>query len=71
MLKGCKNPDSVRGFYNEFLRGDMNEHRKVFEMLASNMKAEYSDEQLSGVGFSTTNKQEITPSSERCFQPCY
>lgn len=60
MLKGCKNPDSVRGFYNEFLRGDMNEHRKVFEMLASNMKAEYSDEQLSGVGFSTTNKQEIT-----------
>lgn len=60
MLKGCKNPDSVRGFYNEFLRGDMTEHRKVFELLASNMKAEYSDEQLSGVGFSSTNKREIT-----------
>ena len=60
MLKDCKNPNSVRGFYNEFLRSDMNEHRKVFELLASNMKAEYSEDQLSGVGFSSTNKEEIT-----------
>lgn len=60
MLKDCKNPNSVRGFYNEFLRPDMNEHRKVFELLASNMKAEYSEDQLSGVGFSSTNKEEIT-----------
>ena len=60
MLKDCKNPNSVRGFYNEFLRPDMNEHRKVFELLASNMKAEYSEDQLSGVGFSSTNKEEVT-----------
>lgn len=60
MLKDCKNPNSVRGFYNEFLRTDMNEHRKVFELLASNMKAEYSEDQLSGVGFSSTNKEEVT-----------
>lgn len=60
MLKDCKNPDDVRGFYNEFLREEMNTHRKVFELLASNMKAPYNDNQLSGVGFSLTNKDEIT-----------
>lgn len=60
MLKDCKNPDSVRGFYNEFLRSDINEHRKVLELLASNMKAEYDDNQLSGIGISTTSKEEIT-----------
>lgn len=60
MLKDCKNPDSVRGFYNEFLRPDLNEHRKVFELLASKMKAEYNDEQLSGIGISVTMNKEVT-----------
>jgi hypothetical protein len=54
VLEGCKNPDKARGLYNEFLRNDLTEHRKVFEMLGSKMKAEYSDNQLSGVGFSST-----------------
>ena len=53
-LKGCKNPDPVRGFYNEFLREDLTPHRKVLEVLGSRMKTSYSDDQLSGVGFSTT-----------------
>jgi hypothetical protein len=60
MLKDCKNPEAVRGFYNEFLRGDLNEHRKVLELLASNMKAEYTDEQLSGVGISMTKQETVT-----------
>ena len=59
MLKDCKNPDSTRGFYNEFLRGDLNEHRKVFELLASKLKAPYVDNQLSGIGVSTTKKEEL------------
>lgn len=59
VLEGCKNPDSVRTFYNEYLRQDLNEHRKVFEVLASNLKAEYSDEQLSGVGVSSTLDKEV------------
>lgn len=54
MLEGCKNPSSVRGFYNEFLRNELVEHRKVFEVLAGQLKAEYTDNQLSGVGFSST-----------------
>lgn len=59
ILDGCKNPDSVRGFYNEYLKPELNEHRKVFEVLASKMKADYNEDQLSGVGFSSTQKNEV------------
>lgn len=60
MVKGCQNEDTARGFYNEFLKEDLNKHRKVFEVLASKMKPEHSDEQLSGFGFSTTARKELT-----------
>lgn len=56
MIDGCKNPESVRGFYNEYLIESLHPHRKVFEVLASKMKAEPVDEQLSGLGFSTTKR---------------
>lgn len=59
ILDDCKNPESVRGFYNEYLRQDLNKHRKVFEVLASQLKAEYSEEQLSGVGISSTLDKEV------------
>lgn len=58
ILKDCKNPDTVRGFYNEYLRSDLDKHRKVFEVLGSKTKAAYSEEQLSGVGFSSTRSDE-------------
>lgn len=54
ILDNCKNPDDARGFYNEFLKDDLTEHRKVFEVLSSQLKAKYSENQLSGVGFSST-----------------
>lgn len=50
----CKNPDDARGFYNEFLNPALNADRKVFEVLGSKLKATHSDEQLSGLGFSST-----------------
>lgn len=59
ILDKCVNPDPARGFYNEFLRGDLVEHRKVFETLSSKLKAEYSDRQLSGLGFSSTQRNEL------------
>ncbi len=60
MLDGCKNPKETRGFYTEFLHNDLIKHRKVFEMLGSKFKCPYSDEQLSGVGFSSTKSDTVT-----------
>lgn len=59
MLEGCINPDDTRGFYNEYLRDELHEHRKVFEVLGSKLKAEHSADQLSGLGFSSTQRNEL------------
>lgn len=59
MLKDCVNPEGTRGFYNEFLRDDLNDHRKVFEVLGGNLKVPANDNQLSGIGISTTKKEEV------------
>ena len=58
-LENCLNPDSPRGFYNEFLRQDIYTHRKVFEALGNKMKIPFSEEQLSGIGFSSTMNQSV------------
>lgn len=58
MIDGCQNPEAVRGFYNEYLIESLHPHRKVFEVLAGKMKAEPVEDQLSGLGFSTTKRGE-------------
>jgi len=60
LLEGCKNPEPARGIYNEFLNSQLNEHRKVFEVLADKTKCAVSDDQLSGVGFSSTKSTTFT-----------
>lgn len=59
ILDQCKNPAPARGFFNEFLKPDLHEHRKVFEVLGSKMKTPESDNQLSGVGFSSTKRNSV------------
>lgn len=59
MLRGCKTPDRVRGFFNEYLRSDLHGQRKVFEVLAGKLKCETSGDQLSGVGFSSTRRASV------------
>ncbi len=54
MLNQCTNDSTARGFFNEFLKEDLNKHRKVFEVVGSKMKVADSSEQLSGIGFSST-----------------
>lgn len=54
IVEGCKNPDPVRGIFNEYLRNDLEEHRRFLEMLGNKSKVEFSDQQLSGLGFSST-----------------
>lgn len=59
MLEGCRNDGKARGIYNEFLRDDLLPHRKVIEMVGAKMKTEESDNQLSGLGFSSTQRAEV------------
>jgi len=59
MLKDCKTNDTIRGIYNEFIKEELNEHRKVFEMLGSKLKAEPTDNQLAGLGFSSTRRDSV------------
>lgn len=60
MLRGCVNPDPVRGIYNEYLRPDLMEHRKVFEVMGDRTKAAPDPQGLSGVGFSSTVREKVT-----------
>jgi len=59
ILDGCNNDQPARGFFNEFLKEDLREHRKVLEVLGSKTKTAVTDTQLSGVGFSSTQKNHI------------
>lgn len=59
MLNGCRNEGTARGLYNEFLRSDLDKHRKVMEMVGSKMHTENSDQQLSGLGFSSTKRDSL------------
>lgn len=59
MLKGCVNDENPSGMFNEFLVQDLYEHRKVMEALASKMRVEDTDDQLSGVGFAMDKRAEV------------
>ena len=59
ILDGCKNPTQPRGIFNEFLRPELQEHRKVFELLGSKLKVPESVVQCSGLGFSSTQRADI------------
>ena len=59
ILKDAKNNEDTRGFYNEFLHPRLESHRKVFEIIGEKTKCKPSEEQLSGLGFSSTKPDQI------------
>lgn len=59
MIDGCKNDGVVRGFYNEFFKEELNPHRKVMEMVGGKLTVAPSEDQLSGVGFSSTQRNSV------------
>ena len=72
LLDGCVNDGNARGFYNEFLNGALDPHRKVLELIGSRQRTDETENQLSGLGFSLTKKDElivrVTGATKRVFR---
>jgi len=59
MLENCVSDETPRPFFNEFLKEELNTHRKVLEIVGSKVKIGEDKNQLSGLGFSETKKDSV------------
>lgn len=59
MLDGCKSDIPLRSFHNEYLKSDLLKYRKVLEVLGNTTMVEPSDDQLAGLGFNSTIRDEL------------
>lgn len=59
LLEHCLSDESTRPFFNEFLKEEFNANRKFFEVLGSKLKLNPPNNQLSGIGFSDTQRSSM------------
>lgn len=67
-LDKCENDEKIRPFYNEFLNQELNDSRKVFEVLGSKIEVEAASSELSGLGFSDTLRNHLFVEVEGSFK---
>lgn len=60
MIDNCIADESVRPFFPEYLNKELYDDRKVFDLLGDVLKVEPNLNQLSGLGFSDTQRNSIT-----------
>lgn len=58
-LEGAQAQKSMRSFHNENLKGDLVVHRKVMEVLANTTMVESVQDELSGIGFNATVRDDL------------
>lgn len=68
LLENCLTDENARPFFNEFLRPEFNSDRKAFEVLGGKLKMEATNDQLSGLGFSETQKKSFIVKVEGNFK---
>lgn len=59
IIDQAHNDEVARGFFNEFLKPELETHKRVFEALGSRTKVAPADKQVSGLGFSATQHDEL------------
>lgn len=67
-LENCQNNEPTRPFFNEFLKQELDKERKVFEIMAGKLKVEPTKNQVSGLGFSDTQRNSIIVQVEGTFR---
>lgn len=68
IIEGAVNDEVPRGFFNEFLKEDLLKQKRVFEVLGGKLKVEPVDKQLSGLGFSSTQRNSLICKVEGKFE---
>ena len=55
ILDGVKADEPVRGIYNEYLRADLDAHRRALELIGEKSQVAVADVQCGGLGFATSD----------------
>lgn len=68
ILDGCINDETPRAFFNEFLKEELLKEKRTFEVLGGKVNIEPTNNQLSGIGFSDTQRNSLIVRVESSFK---